>query len=650
MTDTLREALARLSILRASSDAFVGFSRHHHAIIGFNPRTETLFGYHGTDLFGQPLGLLFAAGRPASGPADDCGHALPPDIFYGVPREHLGRRADGSVFPMEVLVTEAEASDAPFFLATLRDVTERKREEEDLRASEARFRLAVETLGEGVLIADEHDAIVYVNPRMTELSGHAAEEMIGETVRAILIPEEEHAAYADRMQLRLQGLPDRYEIQLRRKDAPPFWADVNATPFHDGQGRVVGTLCAVMDVSERKRIEEELVAAVDASEDASRAKSAFLANMSHELRTPLNAIIGYSEMLGEELAERGLGELLPDLQKIHGSGKHLLRLINDILDVSKIEAGKMELIPEVFRVGELVSDVSSIMGPLAEEAGNRLEVLAEGDLGGMRADVTRLRQVLLNLLSNASKFTERGTITLRAGRVMLNGAPWLRFRVTDTGIGMTPEQLGKLFKPFTQADVSTTRRYGGTGLGLVISRQLCQMMGGEVTVESEPGKGSTFTVLLPAGAEEAPAASPAPPPAAHLHPIPRSNGQPTALVIDDDRLVRDLLRRFLEKEGFRVVTALNGEEGLRRARELRPSVITLDVVMSGMDGWGVLKALKADGSLAGVPVVMITIVDNPALGMSLGAADYLTKPIDWRRLGKAVAAFRPAGAPAHPET
>jgi hypothetical protein len=529
----------------------------------------------------------------------------------------------------------------------MREVGERKREEEALRASEARFRLAVETLGEGVLITDIRDVVVYVNSRMCELSGYSADEMMGEQVRALLVPEEEEAGYQDRMQLRLQGVPERYEIQLRRKDGQRFTAEVHATPFRDSKGRIVGTLGAMMDVTERKRIEEELVAAVDSSEDASRAKSAFLANMSHELRTPLNAIIGYSEMLQEELSDRGLGELLGDLGKIHSSGKHLLRLINDILDVSKIEAGKMELITEVLGVEDLVSDVTSTVRPLAEEGGNTLEVRCEGGLGTMRADATRMRQVLPNLLSNATKFTKDGRVTLDVDRAAINGAPWIRFRVKDTGIGMTPEQLGKLFKPFTQADASTTRRYGGTGLGLVISRQLCQMMGGEVLVESEAGKGSTFTILLPAGTVDGQVADhprPAMSAAEAILANGSANGAATALVIDDDRLVRDLLRRFLEREGFRVVTAVIGEEGLRRAREVRPSVITLDVVMSGMDGWGVLKTLKADPNLAQVPVVMITIVDNPSLGISMGAADYLTKPIDWRRLSRAVASYRAAHA------
>ena len=305
------------------------------------------------------------------------------------------------------------------------------------------------------------------------------------------------------MLLRLQGMSEQYEISLQRKDGSRFWAEITATAFRGAEGRIVGTLGAVMDVSDRKKIQEELVAAVDASEDASRAKSAFLANMSHELRTPLNAVIGYSEMLTEEARERGLANLLPDLDKIHSAGKHLLRLINDILDLSKIEAGKMELFAEVFDVPALVREVSGTIRPMAERRGNAVELRCGASVRRMRADLTRVRQVLLNLLSNAGKFTENGRITLEVDRIGINGAPWMRFRVVDTGIGMTPEQVAKLFQAFAQADASTTRKYGGTGLGLVISRQLCQMMGGEVTVESEPGRGSVFTMLLPSNLEPA---------------------------------------------------------------------------------------------------------------------------------------------------
>jgi signal transduction histidine kinase len=251
---------------------------------------------------------------------------------------------------------------------------------------------------------------------------------------------------------------------------------------------------------ENARLFEELDVKSRELEAASQHKSEFLANMSHELRTPLNAIIGYSEMLQEEAADLGEPAFVPDLRKINAAGKHLLALINDILDLSKIEAGKMDLYLETFDVGELIRDVQAIVAPLVEKNANALVVRADGDLGTMDADLMKVRQTLFNLLSNAAKFTERGTITLEARRETVDGRDWLECVVSDTGIGMTPEQLGRLFQAFSQADASTRHKYGGTGLGLAISRRFCQLMGGDVTVESEYGKGSTFAMRLPARA------------------------------------------------------------------------------------------------------------------------------------------------------
>jgi signal transduction histidine kinase/CheY-like chemotaxis protein len=371
-------------------------------------------------------------------------------------------------------------------------------------------------------------------------------------------------------------------------------------------------------------------------EVADRHKSEFLANMSHELRTPLNAIIGYSEMLQEDAADLGAEQLTDDLQKINAAGKHLLELINAVLDLSKIEAGKMELYLETFDVATLVRDIAAVIQPLAAKNTNRLEVRCPDAIGPMHADLTKVRQALFNLLSNACKFTEGGTIALAVARETLDGQEWLTFGVSDTGIGMTPEQLAKLFEAFTQADAATTRRYGGTGLGLALSRRLCRMMGGDVTAESEAGRGSTFTIRLPARVVETAEEPAALVPAAE-RPVAAVG---TVLVIDDEPAVRDLMQRFLGKEGFRVVTAASGEEGLRRAREIRPDAITLDVMMPGLDGWAVLSALKADTDLADIPVVMLTIVDDKNLGYALGASDYLTKPIDRDRLAAVLGRYR----------
>ena len=390
---------------------------------------------------------------------------------------------------------------------------------------------------------------------------------------------------------------------------------------------------------------QELAVARDQALEANRAKSSFLANMSHELRTPLNAIIGYSELLMEEMEDLGNEEYIPDLEKIRAAGKHLLQLINDILDLSKIEAGKMTFYYERFDILNTVKDVSTTIQPMVDNNENVLIVNCPDDIGNMHSDVTKIRQALFNLLSNAAKFTQKGTIELDVVRtselpeqaVVDNGYPgdWLVFSVKDTGIGMTDEQLQRLFQEFTQADSSTTRRFGGTGLGLALTRKICQMMGGDIVVSSVLDKGSTFTFWVPAEGS--------PPDETALFEATRSEmgvtdtvasdgEQGTVLVIDDDPGVLEMMQRFLAKEGFKVVTAPTGQQGLEMARTLQPSAITLDVMMPGMDGWTVLGQLKAAPELTHIPVIMMSIVDNKNLGFSLGASDYLTKPVDREHL------------------
>ncbi|MFN3650895.1 MAG: response regulator [Armatimonadota bacterium] len=389
-----------------------------------------------------------------------------------------------------------------------------------------------------------------------------------------------------------------------------------------------------------QQVNEQLMDSEQRALAANQAKSLFLAKMSHELRTPLNAIIGYSEMLQEEAEDLGEEDLIPDLQKINSAGKHLLALINDILDLSKIEAGKMEVYLEEFEIAPLIEEVVSTVRPLVDKNANRLEVRCGEGLGTMRADLTKVRQALFNLLSNASKFTDQGTITLEVEREPVSSGDWMRFRVSDTGIGMTPEQMAGLFQEFTQADASTTRKYGGTGLGLVISRRFCQMMGGDINVSSEFGRGSTFTIRLPAfvpdpepEADEE-AAAEAEGDRQAVSPVP-ANGA-VVLAIDDDQSTLELLQRFLGREGFTVHTAASGDEGLRLARELKPAAITLDVMMPVRDGWSVLTALKADPELSDIPVVLLTIVDDRNIGYALGASDYMTKPVDWGRLASVI--------------
>jgi signal transduction histidine kinase/DNA-binding response OmpR family regulator/flagellin-specific chaperone FliS len=382
---------------------------------------------------------------------------------------------------------------------------------------------------------------------------------------------------------------------------------------------------ALRNASDYREIQKSRAAA----DAANKAKSQFLANMSHELRTPMNAVIGYSEMLEEEAEEQGLDDLIPDLQKIRSAGQHLLKLINDVLDLSKIEADKIELFPELFRAKDLLMDVEATAKPLVDKNDNRFEYEQLNEPGEVFLDQTKLRQVLLNLLSNAAKFTSDGQIRLTVKRELHGETDLLVVKVRDTGIGMTPEQLERVFDPFSQADASTTREYGGTGLGLTISRKFCEMMGGSLEAVSNHGKGSTFIMQIPTGTES--------------HSLKKSsfiagsnkgakNKGPCVLVIDDDGDIQDLMQRLLSREGFQVISATNGDQGLQLAREKHPDVIILDVLMPGQDGWSVLNQIKADPDLADIPVVMQSTIDEPKKAFMLGASDYLTKPIDRTRI------------------
>ncbi|MBR0717800.1 response regulator [Bradyrhizobium liaoningense] len=521
-------------------------------------------------------------------------------------------------------------------LAMFRDtLTERDRLTAEREHERKTLAAAIATISDGFVLYDADDRIVVCNERVREIYPHRADLFRpGTSFREIL------EAAVTRSVADLNGrTPEEWiEERLRQHSAPysvaeisyrnDLWVRVTQRKTHDG-----GTVFVYTDITELKRRQIELEHAREEAEAANRTKSQFLANMSHELRTPLNAIIGIAEMLYEETQDGNDNALAEPVGRIVRAGKHLLMLINDILDLSKIEAGKLDLYPEELDIAALVGELTKTTQSIADKNRNLLIVECPADIGVIRADSTRVRQVLLNLLGNACKFTENGEIRLTAAREMDGSTGWAVFVVADTGIGMTAEQLGHLFQEFSQADSSTTRKYGGSGLGLAISQRLCRAMGGEITVASKPGRGAVFTVRLPDQAVHAatqrgeilPVAQGGPP-------MRMTAGFPRVLVIDDDLDALDVMRRFLSKEGFDVLTARGGREGLRLARELRPSLITLDVLMPELDGWYVLRELKSMPELADIPVIMLTIVDERRKGYALGASEYITKPIDWTRL------------------
>jgi PAS domain S-box-containing protein len=571
-------------------------------------------------------------------------------------------RKDGSRFPAVVSVTALrDAQDAIIgYLLIGTDNTARKQIEDermklDQRLRDQHFytRSLLESNIDALMTTDPRGIITDVNKQMEELTGCTRDELIGAPFKNYFTDSSRAEAGINRVLM--EGKVTNYELTARARDGTLTVVSYNATTFHDRDRRLQGVFAAARDMTELKRYEQTLRQKNAELEDASRMKSEFLANMSHELRTPLNAIIGFSEVLADGL----LGEMT-DKQRgfigdIFSSGKHLLSLINDILDLSKVEAGKMMLDLEPVQVSGLFANSLSIIREKAAIRQVRLSMDVGKELGTVRVDARKVKQIVYNLLSNAVKFTsEHGEVTLRAARVsraqvgQLSGAwrghsfpladnefaEFLKISVTDSGIGISPDALQALFKPFSQIDSGLARKYEGTGLGLAMVKLLAELHGGTVAVESAVDKGSCFTVWLPLRPREevAPAAAKAPV-APRIEALP---GERTALVVEDDFKSADLIRVQLEAEGFKVVHAATAEDALVLATQQPPSLITLDIMLPNMDGWDFLGRLKQMPALKHIPVVIISIVADRNRGFALGAASVMQKPISRQELYEAL--------------
>ncbi|MFT0861126.1 response regulator [Ancylobacter sp. G4_0304] len=526
------------------------------------------------------------------------------------------------------------------FIAIYTDITERKRAEQKLKDEEERLRQIDGAAPVGLVIVAWPSRIIrHVNPCFARMFRKDAAQFIGKSIEGLLDDPEKGREFGDVMG-RLPTGPQ--EFSFVKQDGTTCYTMVfgGALDFMDDPS----IIATVSDISDRVRMEDELREAKEAAESASQVKSAFLANMSHELRTPLNAIIGYSEILQEDARDDGNDALVADLEKIQGAGKHLLGLINDILDLSKIEAGRMDVYLEQVFLTRLVDEVKTIVSPMMKKNANSLVIDCPPDIGSVRTDLTKLKQSLINLLSNAAKFTKEGKVTLSLARVpTAEGGEEVRLSVSDSGIGMSEEQMGRLFQAFTQADASTTRNFGGTGLGLTITKHFVAMLGGTIEVTSAPGEGATFTIRLPQDVAGRPVATPdeLPEPSA-LDKV--RHGAITVLVVDDDAAVHEVLAATLGKEGYHLIHAHDGHEALEIMRREPPDIVTLDVMMPKIDGWSVLGIMKSDPALDHIPVIMLTIVDDRTLGYSLGAAEYMTKPIDRHRLLALIHKFAPTAS------
>ena len=431
------------------------------------------------------------------------------------------------------------------------------------------------------------------------------------------------------------------DATVARADGSTYPAFYTFNPLHR-DGRLEGVVVRILDISDRKEAEAEVAVARGEAEQAQQAKEAqanFLANMSHELRTPLNAILGYSQLVREEADELGYDRITPDLEKIQMAGNQLVGLIDDVLDMSKIQAGKTDIEIRDFSVDAVLDEVAASTQPRVEENGNEFVVDFEEEIGQLRTDESKLRQVLTNLVSNAGKFTEEGTVALKANVDQpepseTNGQTyeWVVFEVSDNGIGMDEATVEQVFDPFTQADESTTRKYGGTGLGLAITKNFCQMMGARLEVDSEPGEGTTFWVKVPRSEalseEQRATGEPATDPSGPI----QSTKAREILLIDDDPHVHEMVRRLLEERDVSVYSAIDGEEGVQLARQTEPDLIVVDILMPGLNGWDVLGMLKAESETANIPVIVTSIVREKSTAFSLGADDYLVKPIDSEHL------------------
>ncbi len=619
-------------IFNAAPDAMVIVNKSGKICLA-NNQIQRIFGYEKHEIIDQPIEILVPkryAVNHKNLRADYQKEPKPRGM--GINQELYGLRKDGSEFPVEISLSPIYHEGETWVCSAIRDVTEKKQLNQQNLISKEQLRNIFQNVP-GVIYrckCEKEWPMIMISKAVYQLTGYSQQEFVGESSKSfeeVIHPDDREMVVEATMEAVENHHSYNLEYRIHHKDGSLHWVSEKGLPVYDTHGIVKYLDGVIFDITANKEAGEALIKAKNDAEAANRSKSSFLANMSHELRTPMNAIIGYSEMLIEDLQDTQ-EEFVSDLDKIRNAGKHLLSLINDILDLSKVEAGRVELILENVNISELVSDIKSTTKGLVEKNGNTFIIEVDPDIEQFDSDYVKLKQCLLNLLSNASKFTHNGEIGLNISRDIQH----IQFVVSDTGIGIAEQKFDALFDEFTQADDTTTKKYGGTGLGLAITKRFVQLMGGEIDVQSEPGKGSEFTIHLPLEPDQA------------LDTKKREEnkssdvdpkGKPI-LVIEDDDNASELIKRIFKKEGYEVITAKNGVEGLKLAKKFNPYLITLDLMIPNKNGWTVLSELKNDPQLNDIPVIIISVLDNLNHAYTMKAEEYLTKPVKKDQLLKVV--------------